>query len=173
MVNDILLPPPTINMNEETPTAGDYQSLILENEPAIPISQNQDLASSISYMPLSVGDNQRFNLSSFQDPLFCQQPLHFHYHKSLPSTAELGHEKGDRVRLTTEYRKQKSISAHKHTVNKSKSTHRSYVNSMKSKENMKKSKEKKAAAGSVKKLKHKNKRINRSDIRHQVNNTIV
>jgi hypothetical protein len=183
MTNDILLPLSTIDVNMENQINTDHQSLIHENDPIIPVPQNYEQKPSSPYLMLSVGDNRHFGLSDFQDPLFYQQPLHFRYNQSIPSTIESGYETGDRARLTNEikfneFRKQKSASSRKHRIEKSKSIHRRYKNLKKSKTKMVKAKEKKKeiSKGNINKRKHKSKKISRSNIqqmRYQVNNTIL
>jgi hypothetical protein len=184
MSNDILLQSSTIDLNVQKPMITDHQSLLFhENDSVIPVSQNHDQKPSSSYLTLSVGDNAQFGLSNFQDPLFYQEPLHFHYNHLIPSTSGLEHEKGDRVRFATEIkfskdRKRKPISSHKHQIEKSRSTHRRPANLKKSKDKMAKAtkKTKKRSTGGVNKQKHTNKKSNRNNIRqlrYQVDNTIL
>jgi len=182
-MNNISLPLSPIDMNVENPTSTDHQSLIHEKDSIIPTSHNHEQHLSSSYLPLSVGDNRHFGLSDFQDPLFYQQPLHFHYNQSIPTTIESGHETGDRARLTNEikfdgHRKQKSVSSRKNRIEKCKSTHRRCTNSTNSKNKMIKAKEKKKKAlrENMNKRKRKGKKVNQSNIqrlRYQVNNTIL
>ncbi len=182
-MNDIPLTSSAIDVAVEKPTITNQQPLIHENDPVISVSQNHEQKPSSSYLTLSVGDNRHFGLSNFQDPLFYQQPLHFHYNQSIPSSIGSGHETGDRARWTNkikfnEYRKQKPVASRKYQIEKSKSIHRRSTNSKKSKDKMITTKEKKnkASRGNVNKRKHTGKKINRSSIqqlRYQVNNTIL
>jgi hypothetical protein len=182
-MNNFSLPLSPIDMNVDNPTSIDHQSLIHENDSIMPVSYKHEQHPSSSYLTLSVGDNRHFGLSDFQDPLFYQQPLHFHYNQSIPTTIESGHETGDRARLTNEikfkeYRKQTSASSRKHRIEKRKATHRQCTNSKNSKNKMIKAKEKKKKVSreNMNKRKHKSKKTNRSNIqrlRYQVNNRIL
>lgn len=181
MTNDTPLLLSTIDENEPNPTNIDHHSLTHENDPDITVSQGHDHKPSSPYLMLSVGDNQHFSLPDFQDPLFYQQPLHFHYNQSIPSSmSELGYERGDRIQLTNEiksneYRKQKSLASRKCQTERSKLTQQQHVNNLKrNRRKIKKSKEKKkkASKGNINIRKHKSKTNNRHNsqpIRYQVN----
>ncbi len=106
-------------------------------------------------------------MTDFQDPLFYQQPLHFHYNQSIPTIIESRHETGDRARLTNEikfngYQKQTSASSRKHRIEKRKATHQRCTNSKNSENKMIKAKEKKKKVSrrNMNKRKHKSKTIN-------------
>jgi hypothetical protein len=173
MTKEISFPLSTIDLNTQPST-------VTIHNPLMPIAQYHEQKPSSSYLTLSRGDNRRSDLSDFQDPLFYEQPLHLHYKHPIPSTTGLGHETGDRVRLTNDmksndYLKQKSVSSRKHRIEKGKSTHRRCTNSKKSKNSIIKTKEKKKQTSSrtVNKRKHNNKKLSQSSIqqlRRQVDN---
>jgi hypothetical protein len=181
MTNYLSLPLSTINENVENPAISNYQSSIRDNDSAMLVAENHEQKPSSSYLTLSVGDNRHFGFSDFQDPLFWQQPLHFHYNQPVPSTIESGHETGDRAGLTNEIKfnecRKQSISSREHRIEKNKSTHRRYANSKKGQDKIIRAKEKrkKVSKENTNKRKHKNTKLCRSNIqqiRYQVNNTI-
>jgi hypothetical protein len=183
MTNYICLSSSAINLNVEKPTTFDHQALIHENDSVIPFSQNQDRKLSSSYLTLSIDDNRYGGLSDFHDPLFYQQPVHFHYNQPISLTTGLEHEKGDRARFANEikfnkHRKEKPVPSHKNKIEKSQSTHRPHINPKKSKDKIIKPKEKKKTHSTrcENKQKHKNKKTSRNNIQslqYQVDNTIL
>ncbi|CAF1047829.1 unnamed protein product [Adineta steineri] len=102
---------------------------IHDNNPVIPLSQDQQQKPSLTYLALSVGDHQHSDLMNYKDPLFYQQPLHFHYNQIVPSSSGLGYETGDRIQPTNDikfnkYHKIKSKASCQHGIERYQFTHR-------------------------------------------------
>ncbi|CAF1103440.1 unnamed protein product [Rotaria sordida] len=171
MMNNICHSSSPIDFNIEKPSLMDHQSSITGNDSVQQFLQKDEKKPCSSYLKLSADENQNFGLSNFQDPLFYEQPLDFHYNRTIPTITTSEYETGDQIRLANDMKfsknqKQISVSSYQHEIDKSRSNYRQHSKSKKNKNQIRKMKEKKKKPSieSLNKRKHKNKKINRNHL---------
>ncbi|CAF3867398.1 unnamed protein product [Rotaria sp. Silwood2] len=169
MMNSICHSSSPIDVNIENPSLNDHQSSINENDSIQQVLQNDENKPRSSYIKLSVDENRNLGLSEFQDPLFYEQPLDFHYNRLMPTIITSEYETGDQIRLANDIKlskneKQNSLSSHRHEIDKSRTTYRQHSKSKKSKNKITKmtEKKKKTSIDNLYKSKRKSKKINRN-----------
>lgn len=148
----------------------DHQPLIQDNNQIQQVFRNDELKSHPSYLLLSADEKEQLSSSDFQDPLFYQQPLDFHYDRliSTDTTSENVFDNqypvNNLMSNSCERKRKRSIYG-KHTK------------SNKSQHQRMKTKKKKAVLKTLSKRKSKNKKNNHvrcKRTQHEVNtNTIV
>ncbi|CAF0904668.1 unnamed protein product [Rotaria sp. Silwood1] len=158
-----------IDLTTEKPLLNDRQSVINENGSVQQVLQNDEKKPCSSYFKLSRDENQNFDSSDFQDPLFYEQPLDFHYNRLIPTVITSDYETGDQIRLTNKItpsknQKQSSLSSHQHEIDKSKSIYQQHSKTKKNKNQIRKKKEtkKKSSIDNTNKIKRFYKKNNQN-----------
>lgn len=165
--NDELLS--TTNWNIQDSSGDDHQSLINEDESPQKSLENDQKKSFSLYLNPSVDNNQNIQLRNIQDPLFYEQPLHFHYGRYSPSLIRSQYGTGDQVQSVADmklnkYEKMQCLSSYHNRKSKSQLIHRQQSTQKKNnRKGIKPNKQKKKCSMKIiNKTKGKNKRLKNS-----------